>query len=137
MLKVVLAYDASVQAKKAVSCLSWWPASSLQVVVVTVLAGGPALNEQGDAVDAHPAERASAEEALAVLKRELSDMGVEARALVVVGDPREVIVDVATREAADLILTGSRGMNLAKRMLLGSVSSDVLQNAPCPVLLVR
>ncbi|MCL2656287.1 MAG: universal stress protein [Betaproteobacteria bacterium] len=137
MLKVVLAYDGSQQAKKAIDCLSWWPASSLNVVLVTALRGGPALDEAGSAVDCDPVERARAEETLGLLKQDLAKIGVAATAKVVAGDPRDIIVDVATQVSADLILTGSRGLNLAKRMLLGSVSSDVLQNAPCPVLLVR
>lgn len=137
MLKVVLAYDGSAQAKKAVGCLSWWPASDLSVVVVTAMRGGPALNDVGDAVDVDPAEKAGAEAALKILTADLKKIGVTAVGSVVVGDPRDVIVEVAIRESADLIVTGSRGLNLAKRMLLGSVSTDVLQNAPCPVLLVR
>jgi nucleotide-binding universal stress UspA family protein len=137
MLKVVLAYDGSQQAKKAIDCLSWWPASSLDVVLVMALRGGPALDETGSAVDSDPEERARAEETLNLLKDDLAKIGVAAIIKVVAGDPRDIIVDVAIQVSADLILTGSRGLNLAKRMLLGSVSSDILQNAPCPVLLVR
>jgi nucleotide-binding universal stress UspA family protein len=32
---------------------------------------------------------------------------------------------------------GTRGLNTAKRWLLGSVSSRVVQHAPCNVLVVR
>lgn len=137
MLKVVLAFDGSLEAKKAVACLSWWPVESLDVLLVTALRGGPALNEVGDAVDVDPAEKSRAELALNVLATDLKKTGVKVATLVAVGDPRDVIVEMAVRESADVIVTGSRGLNLAKRMLLGSVSSDVLQNAPCPVLLVR
>lgn len=137
MLKVVLAYDGSAQAKKAVDHLSWWPASDLDVIVVTALRGGPTLNDVGDAVEVDPTEKARAEQALNVLSAGLEKIGIAAVGRVVVGDPRDAVVEVAIRESADLIVTGSRGLNLAKRMLLGSVSTDILHNAPCPVLLVR
>ncbi len=37
----------------------------------------------------------------------------------------------------DLFVIGSRGLSTAKRILLGSVSSAVVNHAPCPVLVVR
>jgi nucleotide-binding universal stress UspA family protein len=38
---------------------------------------------------------------------------------------------------ADLFVIGSRGLSRAKRILLGSVSTGVVTQAPCPVLVVR
>ncbi|MGA8664375.1 MAG: universal stress protein [Thermoplasmata archaeon] len=37
----------------------------------------------------------------------------------------------------DLLVIGSRGLSAAKRLLLGSVSSAMVNHAPCPVLVVR
>ena len=55
----------------------------------------------------------------------------------ITGDPAQVIANEAKKENCDLIVMGSRGMNPAKGLLLGSVSHRVLQLAPCPVLIVR
>ncbi len=41
------------------------------------------------------------------------------------------------RHPTDLLVVGSRGLSMAKRILLGSVSTAVVTHAPCPVLVVR
>ena len=52
------------------------------------------------------------------------------------GDPADGVVAVATRENADLIVIGSKGMQ-GKRRLLGSVPNKVSHQAPCDVLIVK
>jgi nucleotide-binding universal stress UspA family protein len=47
------------------------------------------------------------------------------------------IVDYAERENVDLIVIGSRGRTGFKKMLLGSVASDVVTYAHCPVMVVK
>jgi nucleotide-binding universal stress UspA family protein len=47
------------------------------------------------------------------------------------------IVDYAERENIDLIVIGTRGRTGVKKMLLGSVASDVVTYAHCPVLVVK
>jgi nucleotide-binding universal stress UspA family protein len=37
----------------------------------------------------------------------------------------------------DLLVVGSRGLSMARRLLLGSVSSALVNHAPCPVLVIR
>ena len=48
-----------------------------------------------------------------------------------------VLRDTASREAADLIIVGSRGRGVAASAIGGSVSADLTDHAPCPVLIVR
>lgn len=47
------------------------------------------------------------------------------------------ITRIATEENFDLITIGSRGMGGAKAWMLGSVSSAVIEEATCPVLIVK
>jgi nucleotide-binding universal stress UspA family protein len=53
------------------------------------------------------------------------------------GDPADAIIDAAEEEGADLIVVGNRGMQGAKRFLLGSVPNRVAHHAPCSVLIVH
>lgn len=47
------------------------------------------------------------------------------------------ICAVATERDVRLIIMGAHGWGAVKRVLFGSVSTAVLHNAPCPVLIVR
>jgi len=53
--------------------------------------------------------------------------------------PAGLPADVIVRNAADadLVVVGARGLGPLKRVLLGSVSENVLAHATCPVLIVR
>ncbi|MDD3268946.1 MAG: universal stress protein [Syntrophomonadaceae bacterium] len=53
------------------------------------------------------------------------------------GNPAEVILDLAQHGGYDLIIIGSRGLNQIQRLFMGSVSSKVVSLAHCPVLVVK
>jgi nucleotide-binding universal stress UspA family protein len=55
----------------------------------------------------------------------------------VIGRPADMIVDEAQRFHADLVVMGSRGRRRVAAALLGSVSAEVVDRAPCPVLVAR
>jgi nucleotide-binding universal stress UspA family protein len=79
------------------------------------------LNEAGERLVAGMAETAGLEDA-------------EQR--VVTGVAAERLADLADEQAADLIVVGSRGRGGFKAALLGSVSSELIGVARCPVLVV-
>ena len=47
------------------------------------------------------------------------------------------ILGYLEQHPTDLLVVGSRGLSTARRLLLGSVSSALVNHAPCPVLVVR
>lgn len=53
------------------------------------------------------------------------------------GEPGEEIVKAASKEGADFIVTGSRGLGKLKRAFLGSVSDYIVHHATVPVLVCR
>jgi nucleotide-binding universal stress UspA family protein len=50
------------------------------------------------------------------------------------GDPAEEIVDEAATGDYDVVVVGSRELGALGRLVLGSVSTEVVARAPCPVL---
>ncbi|HJQ49487.1 MAG TPA: universal stress protein [Gaiellaceae bacterium] len=60
----------------------------------------------------------------------------DARRRAVLGFAADRLADVADEEAAELIVVGSRGRGAFKAAFLGSVSTDLIGVARCPVLVV-
>jgi nucleotide-binding universal stress UspA family protein len=52
------------------------------------------------------------------------------------GDPADALVAVAEDVDADLIVVGNRGMQGARRFVLGSVPNKVSHHSPCSLLIV-
>lgn len=80
---------------------------------------------------------ASGREAVKKIKALCDENSVPCEEMIVDGEPRAAIVDVACRVNADCIVIGSLGMSALERVIIGSVSDSVLRHAPCPVLMVR
>jgi nucleotide-binding universal stress UspA family protein len=70
--------------------------------------------------------------------RYLAEKGITARAILKEGHPSHTIVNVAEEEGFDTIVIGSRGLGGLKKLLLGSVSNAVAQEAVnCTVIIVK
>ena len=59
------------------------------------------------------------------------------RTIIKQGNPAEEILETAKKIKADLIVTGSHGRHGAQKFLLGSVSSKIVDHAPCAVLVIK
>ncbi len=57
--------------------------------------------------------------------------------LICEGEPPDVIVNIAEAKKADLIALGTYGRKGLKRLLMGSVTSQIILNSPCDVLVVK
>jgi nucleotide-binding universal stress UspA family protein len=63
------------------------------------------------------------------------DSGVRAAASVVQGDPVEQLAD-ASRQGLDLLVVGARRQGPLGRLMLGSVSSELVDRSGCPLLVL-
>ena len=68
--------------------------------------------------------------------RQARDAGVRATFLIWEGDPAEAILEASQSEDADVIVLGSRPRLNVRRLILGSVSSEVARRATCDVVVV-
>lgn len=74
---------------------------------------------------------------LAELAEPLRRIGIASETTVRAGRPAVVLAAVARERRADLIVVGNRGHGPARAALMGSVSADLVDHAPCPVLVAR
>ena len=75
-----------------------------------------------------------------VLERSLEiadQQGVKARSMMMDGHSGTVIVRIAEREGADVIVMGALGRSMVAEALMGSISRYVVRHSPCPVLVVK
>ena len=76
-------------------------------------------------------------ERLEAIKQELEKRELSVRLYLKYGNISRQIVKVADKESVKLIVMGAHGKGLLTEIILGSVSTDVIRNANCPVLIVK
>jgi nucleotide-binding universal stress UspA family protein len=71
--------------------------------------------------------------------KELNQKGIDAKSLVMRGDPADEILNVARNEMVHVIIMGSTGSlkKLHERKGVGSISRWISEIANCPVILMR
>jgi nucleotide-binding universal stress UspA family protein len=144
-MRLLLAYDGSACADAARDLVARLPLpTGSAITLVTALERGPLAFGAGEfALAPHEAEDAEGQ-LLADLQTMLheaaeplrtADRHVDTR--VIRGRPASAIVDEAIAIQPDLLVVGSRGHGPLASVVMGSVSAEVVDHAPCPVLVAR
>jgi len=149
-LKILMAVDGSNGSKRAMMrAIDWFPQDTechavfvhapdetirIPVAIPPHAATGGLDPEPGLGRIINEREREFIEK---MLRDVMDSRGVEIRLHIRRGDPRHEIVRIAEEMGVDLIVIGSRGHGSISRLLLGSVSSFVLEHAPVSALVVR
>jgi len=133
-MKIVVGYDGSDGAKRALDraarLAGGEPIAVVSVVEVHATSGrGPGGADRIEAAE----RRAELEEAAGILR----EKGLEVREVEGHGDPAGVIGEEAREAGADLIVVGTHGRGALARAVVGSVSTKLVHEAPCDVLVVR
>ena len=123
-LRVVVAYDGSAGADVATTLARSieWPAGTIIRLVSALGVQEPDAPEEA---------------ALRRVADEMDRPGVRIETAVVHGDPADMIVDEAEAFAADLLMTGGRRRGFVQSLLGWSASGEIVDRAPCPVLVAR
>jgi nucleotide-binding universal stress UspA family protein len=66
----------------------------------------------------------------------LREAGIDHQVLVVEGDARSALLEVAHDRDADLLVVGSRGLGPVAKLLIGSVAGSLAQHGELPVTIV-
>lgn len=72
-----------------------------------------------------------------VRMRAVAEGAASVESVILEGDVVETLLDWIAHHHPDLVIVGSRGLSRGRRLLLGSVSSGMVNRAPCPVMVVR
>ena len=134
-MKVLLAYDGSEGARRALDVVLGLTGQDDRVTVVGVAEGIPIFGYAGTLPS--PEQELERDRQLSEVDEALGERGISVTLVPRAGDPATTILDVAERDGFDLIVMGTRGLGTAERWLIGSVSDKVLHHAHCSVLVAR
>jgi len=138
-MKILVGHDGSEQADRALSrAVEMAAAMKASLLVLTVVPDLCMMElSDDDCRDMYKIMTQESEKRLALLKKKLAKKGVRMESLVKFGKDAETIIKTCSEKKAGLLIVGSHGRHGAKKFLLGSVSSRVLEHAPCDVLVVK
>lgn len=146
-MRILLAVDGSASADRArdlVAALPWQDGGRVRVVSVAPttadLLGIPWTQSavpdydhiEDDVLGVHRDALEAAEREIRCTRCDLTIEPILRR-----GRAASVIIEEAREMPADMIVVGHRGHGTWESILLGSVSSEVVDHAPCPVLVAR
>ncbi len=130
---IAVAYDDTPEAKAALARAEALALACRATIAVFTVSAPPAVvpGATGYAPAIPP-------EAGAIVTRTVKavDERLAATGRVLAGTPGAAIAEACEEVGADLLVAGSRGYGPLLRVLLGSVSTQLMHRAPCPVLVV-
>ncbi|MGO4887701.1 universal stress protein [Anaerobacillus sp. MEB173] len=138
--RILVAYDGSELSKKALEMTKKLANQDekIEIHVVSVVTPINAGAEFGIPYEHIRIEQQKkVQELLDDVKVSLEDLPNKKEIVMLKGRPAEMIVDYAKNRNTDLLVIGSRGLSTFKEIILGSVSHNVVQHAPCPVLVAK
>lgn len=143
-MRVLLAFDGSAGATQAVKLaepIAWPPHTTLRVVSVVEQQmwveslPQPLTVGTGSALEAELVTYLETQQVELVDR--LADRDRQVEATVLRGRAATAIIEDAIAFGADVLVIGSRGHGPIASLVLGSVSAEVVDHAPCPVLVAR
>ncbi|MBI5057410.1 MAG: universal stress protein [Nitrospirae bacterium] len=135
--KILVGYDDSLHSRAALIEASNWIKRHGGKLILTHAVYFD--TEEFGIAPAQSEKRLKVGEKICVQTKEMvtTEFGIDVQTLLCEGDPSNVIVDVASENKADLIVLGTYGRKGLNRLLMGSVTSQVILDSPSDVLIVK
>ncbi len=134
-MKVMVCYDGSDRSQEALEmAVDLFKPQGADVIIVTV------VEEPLDASSADEESfqkwRDKREEDLKEAAQWVANHGLEVDAMLVIGDPRKMIIEAAQKKEPDMLMIARRGGGGPRNMVLGSVSSYIVRHSRFPTIVV-
>jgi len=141
--KILVGYDGSTLSDKAVQevkkIVQLYPESEVHVVSAIELTGPSTNMMMSKNITNEIIE--NAEKQLEEINKEFNEVGKEITTKIFMSEknknPGENICNYAKQNDVSMIVVGSRGLGNLKGLFLGSVSSEIVQKANVPVLVMK
>ena len=133
-------FDDAADPSHSVFSFPWPEDADIHVLSVAELIYPLMVGMVPDVVDTTDVELPTDEQAKATAERvaqHFQSLGFAAKGLHRKGDPESTILDYAKEWGADLIVVGSHDRSRMERLLIRSVSENVVKRAPCSVLVLK
>jgi nucleotide-binding universal stress UspA family protein len=138
--KILAGYDGSSHATRALAVAIEVAGRFHAELTLATVRPGPPDNSSAAVAHLYPVGESARPLGVVVdetRERALSQGATGVSSVVLHGDTVDVLVDFLERNRFDLVVVGTRGLTPGRRLFLGSVSSALIDRAPCPVLVVR
>jgi len=132
--RVLLAFDGSDGARRALERVTRFMRGT-EVAVVTV--APPIYRHVPYTGHTDPSDAREQQQLLDAAIAALEQGGIAATTLAPIGDPANEIIAAARAFEAELIVIGARAQGAVARLVLGSVSTKVVHESDCDVLVVK
>jgi nucleotide-binding universal stress UspA family protein len=137
--KIIVAYDGSTFAQKAIDkAVELARKEETEIICVNVIEEYCPIGLTE--IDCTIVREMQTKESNAITANALEEFKraeVNARVIIEIGRPAEMIIEVAKREGADMIIAASHGKHGAKKFAFGSATARLIEHSPVPVLVMK
>jgi nucleotide-binding universal stress UspA family protein len=134
MPRILIAYDGSEASQRALERITRLMKEA-EVAIVTV--ARPIYRDPPYTGYADPKDEDEQRQLLFAARDALASAGITATGFAPVGDPADEILGAAKAFEAEVIVIGARSLGTVERLVLGSVSTKVMHESDCDVLVVK
>ena len=132
--RILVAVDGSEASHRALERVARFMKEA-EVALVTV--ARPIYRDPPYTGYADPKDEQEQREVLFAARDVLEGEGISSTGLAPAGDPADEILKAAKQFEAELIVIGARSLGTVERLVLGSVSTKVMHESECDVLIVK